>query len=134
MVTKHQFPVYIALMLLCSIISMLANPILYLGGFEIYFRNTTALLYSLIFLISYPLAGGITWKTRQNIKDWWKSAIIASTLSGTILLLLTIIWINTYTKDGMTGLMILSSNFFASLFTAIPVWTISYVLFKPKSK
>ena len=69
MVTKHQFPVYIALMLLCSIISMLANPILYLGGFEIYFRNTTALLSSLIFLISYPLAGGITWKTRQNIKD-----------------------------------------------------------------
>lgn len=43
MATKHQFPAYIALMLMCSIISMLANPILYLGEFKYIIDHHTAI-------------------------------------------------------------------------------------------
>ena len=119
-------------MLACCIISMLANPILYLGGLEIYYGSSPSFIYTLTFIISYSLAGCITWRIRQSINKWWKLAIITYTLTSIILLLLTIIWINTYIKDAMTGLVFLSSNFFATLFSAIALGAVSYIIFRDK--
>ncbi len=59
--TDKRFWKFEALMLLCGMISIVINPLLYTFGPDIYWENYMSGLYFCLFIIVYPLAGCCAW-------------------------------------------------------------------------
>ena len=131
--TDKQFWIFEAL-LLCGMISIVVNPLLYTLGPDIYWRNYISGLYSCLFIIVYPLAGCCAWFSFRNVTVWWKRAIFISFLVILLLSVAVFGWICIFIKDGMTGLMFLSGSFMASVFSILPVAIGSYLFRNIKLK
>lgn len=119
--SDKRFWKFEALMLLCGMISIVVNPLLYTLGPDIYWGNYISGLYSCLFIIEYPLAGCCAWFSFRNVTVWWKRAIFISFLVILLLSVAVFGWICIFIKDGMTGLMFLSGSFMASVFSILPV-------------
>ena len=93
--SDKRFCKFEALMLLCGMISIVANPLLYTLGPDIYWGNYISGLYSCLFIIVYPLAGCCAWFSFRKVASWWKRAIILSFLV-IMLLICSSIWMDMY--------------------------------------
>lgn len=132
--TDKRFWKFEALMLLCGMISIVINPLLYTFGPDIYWENYMSGLYFCLFIIVYPLAGCCAWFSFRKITAWWKRAVIISFLVILLLSVAVFRWICIFIKDGMTGLVFLSGSFMASVFSILPVAIGSYLFQKYQMK
>lgn len=113
--TDKRFWKFEALMLLCGMISIVINPLLYTFGPDVYWENYISGLYFFLFIIVYPLAGCCVWFSFRKVTAWWQRAVIISFLVILLLSVAVFGWICIFIKDGMTGLVFLSGSFMASV-------------------
>ena len=117
---------YMLWMLGCSIATMLINPLTIIAGRVGRFIYAEEPVFVLYYILSYVVVGSLVWYMSRK-KKWKIQTLLIWLIANLVLLSFLTCWIYNI-KDGLTGLMILTSFIVDSLLSAIPIGFCCYRL------